>query len=120
MINELLVNLVNSVLNVGKRTSRGNQAYHCPFCNHHKPKLEINFTENKKGYNPWHCWVCNTKGKTIKTLFNKVKASPEKFLELSKLVKTKDVVEEVIESKDVKLPDNFKQILNNKELTAKQ
>ena len=120
MINELLVNLVDSVLGVGKRTSRGNQAYHCPFCNHAKPKLEINFTENKKGYNPWHCWVCNTKGKTIKTLFNKVKASPEKFQELFKLVKTKDAVEEVIESKDVKLPDNFKSILNNKDLTAKQ
>ncbi len=120
MINELLVNLVDSVLGVGKRTSRGNQAYHCPFCNHAKPKLEINFTENKKGYNPWHCWVCNTKGKTIKTLFNKVKASPEKLQELFKLVKTKDAVEEVIESKDVKLPDNFKSILNNKDLTAKQ
>jgi len=76
MINELLVNLVDSVLGVGKRTSKGNQAYHCPFCNHRKPKLEINFTKNKKGYNPWHCWVCNTKGKTLKILFNKVKASP--------------------------------------------
>ena len=45
MINELLVNLVNSVLGTGKRTARGNQAYTCPFCNHHKPKLEVNFTE---------------------------------------------------------------------------
>ena len=61
MINELLVNLVNSVLGESKRTARGNQAYHCPFCNHHKPKLEVNFTENKKGFNPWHCWVCGKK-----------------------------------------------------------
>ena len=44
MINELLVNLVNTVLGTSKRTARGNQAYHCPFCNHHKPKLEVNFT----------------------------------------------------------------------------
>ena len=64
--------------------------------------------------------MCNTKGKTIKTLFNKVKASPEKFQELFKLVKTKDAVEEVIESKDIKLPDNFKTIIGNKDLTAKQ
>ena len=63
MINELLVNLVNSVLGEGKRTARGNQSYHCPFCHHHKQKLEVNFTENKKGYNPWHCWVCGKKGK---------------------------------------------------------
>jgi hypothetical protein len=47
MINELLVNLVNSVLGTGKRTARGNQAYTCPFCNHSKPKLEVNFSENK-------------------------------------------------------------------------
>ena len=120
MTNELLVNLVDSVLGVGKRTSRGNQAYHCPFCNHSKPKLEINFTENKGGYNPWHCWVCNTKGKTVKTLFNKVKASSEKFLELSKLVKTKDAIEEVIESKGVELPKNFKTLIGNKDFTAKQ
>ena len=72
MINELLVNLVNSVLVGGKRTSRGNQSYNCPFCNHSKPKLEINFTENKGGYNPWNCWVCNTKGKTISTLFTEI------------------------------------------------
>jgi len=32
MVNELLVNLVNSVLGTGKRTARGNQSYHCPFC----------------------------------------------------------------------------------------
>ena len=100
MINELLVNLVDSVLGVGKRTSRGNQAYNCPFCNHHKPKLEINFTENKKGYNPWHCWVCNTKGKTLNILFKKIKVTPNKFQELYKLVKTKDAVEEVVESND--------------------
>ena len=47
MINELLVNLVNSVLGTGKRTARGNQAYTYPFCNHQKPKLEVNFSENK-------------------------------------------------------------------------
>ena len=78
MVNELLINLVNSVLGVGKRTSKGNQAYHCPFCNHHKPKLEINFTENKEGINPWNCWVCNTKGKKLYYLFKKLKAHYKK------------------------------------------
>ena len=83
----LLVNLVNSLLGAGKRTARGNQAYPCPFCNHHKPKLEINFTENKQGNNPWHCWVCNKQGKTLRSLFKQVQASPEQFSELKKLVK---------------------------------
>ena len=56
MINQLLVNLVNSVLGTGKQTARNNYAYHCPFCHHHKPKLEVNLTENREGANPWHCW----------------------------------------------------------------
>ena len=120
MINELLVNLVNTVLGTSKRTARGNQAYHCPFCNHHKPKLEINFTENKKGHNPWHCWVCGKKGKTIKGLFKLLKAPSDKFIELSKLVKTGSEVEEVIVQNVVELPKEFKQILNNPDLKAKQ
>ena len=107
MINELLVNLVNTVLGTSKRTARGNQAYHCPFCNHHKPKLEVNFTENKKGYNPWHCWVCGKKGKTIKGLFKLLKAPSDKFIELSKLVKTDSQVEEVIVKNIVELPKEF-------------
>ena len=43
MINELLVSLVSRVLGEGKRTARGNSAFHCPICNHNKPKLEINY-----------------------------------------------------------------------------
>ena len=43
MVNQALVATINSVLGTGKSTSKGNFAYHCPFCNHHKPKLEVNF-----------------------------------------------------------------------------
>ena len=120
MVNELLVNLVNTVLGTGKRTARGNQSYHCPFCNHHKPKLEVNFTENKKGYNPWHCWVCGKKGKTIKGLFKSLKVSSNKFIELSKLIKTGSEVEEVVVQNTVELPKEFKPIINNSDLTAKK
>ena len=120
MVNELLVNLVNKVLGTSKRTARGNQAYHCPFCNHHKPKLEINFTENKKGHNPWHCWVCGKKGKTIKGLFKALKVSSDKFIELGKLVKTGSQVEEVIVQNVVELPKEFKQILGSTDLKARQ
>ena len=87
MINQLLVTLVNSVLGTGKKTSRGNLAYTCPYCNHHKPKLEINFTENKEGLNPWHCWVCDKKGKSIMPLLFQSKASPTKIAEAKSSVK---------------------------------
>jgi hypothetical protein len=112
MVNELLVNLTNSVLGVGKRTSRGNLAYHCPFCNHHKPKLEINFTENKKGLNPWHCWVCNAQGKTLYSLFKKSEVSPEILSQVKPLIKTGEEVEETRSDFQVQLPKEFKLLIN--------
>ena len=107
MINHILVTLVDSVLGQGKKTSNGNYAYHCPFCHHHKPKLEINFTENKQGHNPWHCWVCNTRGKTIVGLFKKTEASPEKIAEAKSYVKSGYEVEETIVKNTLKLPEEF-------------
>ena len=121
MINELLVNLVNSVLGTGKRTARGNQAYTCPFCNHHKPKLEVNFSENKKGYNPWHCWVCGKKGTKISTLFKQLKASHDKFTELYKLVNDETEHTYKASNKQLTLPEEFQLITSNcKNITGKQ
>ena len=119
MINELLVNLVNSVLGAGKRTARGNQAYNCPFCHHHKPKLEINFTENKQGHNPWHCWVCNKQGKTLRSLFKQVKAPAEQFSELKKLVKTGAEVKEVVVEHVLSLPKELKSLVDNNDIVAR-
>jgi DNA primase len=107
MINHILVTLVDSVLGQGKKTSNGNYAYHCPFCHHHKPKLEINFTENKQGHNPWHCWVCNTRGKTIVGLFKKTEASPEKIAEAKSYVKSGYEIEETVVKNTLKLPEEF-------------
>ena len=93
----------------GNPTARNNHAYKCPFCNHHKQKLEINFTENTKGENPWHCWVCNKKGKKLITLFKQVGAPSEKIHELASLVKSNiPIGDEIVEVKSVKLPKEFK------------
>jgi DNA primase len=108
MINELLINLVNSVVGAGKRTARGNQAHSCPYCKHHKPKLEINFSENKKGFNPWHCWVCNKKGTRITSLFKQCKASPEKFEELFKLIGNEREFKTTVSKTTLKLPEEYK------------
>jgi hypothetical protein len=112
MVNELLVNLVNSVLGSGKRTARGNQAHSCPFCHHHKPKLEINFTENKEGINPWQCWVCGKRGKTIRSLFKQIKTPPEILAQLKPLIKTGNNVETITTYNLVELPKEFKQFDN--------
>ncbi len=107
MVNQLLVTLVNSVLGTGKQTARGNMAYNCPSCNHHKPKLEVNFTENKQGHNPWHCWVCGKKGKSISLLLRIAGATQDRINEAKSLSKNIDdnYVPKVVDT--VTLPDEF-------------
>tara|TARA_B100000287_G_scaffold207981_1_gene196270 strand:- start:1118 stop:2041 length:924 start_codon:yes stop_codon:yes gene_type:complete len=119
MVNELLVNLVNTVLGTGKRTARGNQAYTCPFCNHHKPKLEINFSENKKGYNPWHCWVCNKRGTKISSLFKQLKTSQDKFTELYKLVNEEKEYKTEVKNTNLKLPEEYQSLLSNRDIITR-
>jgi len=49
-------------------TLKGNElAFYCPFCNHHKQKLQVN-TETQK----WHCWTCNSGGKKLTSLLRKL------------------------------------------------
>jgi DNA primase len=120
MINELLVNLVDSVLGTGKRTARGNVAYNCPYCNHSKPKLEVNFTENKKGYNPWHCWACDKRGSRISTLFKKLGSPFEKLEELKKIVGDENEYAETIKQMALTLPKEFQTFKNNKDIIARQ
>jgi DNA primase len=64
--------------------------------------------------------VCGKKGKTIKGLFKSLKVSSEKFIELSKLVKTGSEVEEVIVQTHVELPKEFKPIIGDLDLTSKK
>jgi hypothetical protein len=113
MVNELLVNVVNSILGSGKRTARGNQSYSCPFCHHHKPKLEINFTENKNGDNPWNCWVCGKKGKKLLTLFKQIDVSPEILSQLKTLTKSNSYEEDISINNIVELPKEYKKFSNN-------
>ena len=107
MVNQLLVTLVNSVLGSGKATARNNYAYHCPFCNHHKPKLEVNLTENREGKNPWHCWACDARGTTIYNLFKQLKVDSSKYGELSSLVKTSKSLKQTQVKSSVILPNEF-------------
>ena len=112
MINQSLVALTNSVLGFGKQTARGNYAYHCPLCKHHKPKLEVNMSENSKGENPWHCWVCDKKGKKLYQLFKAIEVSPETMTELKAIVKYVGPETDVQVETKVTLPKEFKPLAN--------
>ena len=117
MVNQLLVTLVNSVLGSGKATARNNYAYHCPFCHHHKPKMEVNLTENREGKNPWHCWACDVRGTTIYSLFKQLKADVSKFTELKSLVKTSKSIKETQVVSSVSLPNEYIS-LNNVDISG--
>jgi DNA primase len=121
MRDEQLVNLVDSVLGEGKETSKGNQAYMCPFCHHQKPKFEINFTENNKDINLWNCWVCNKRGNRLSQLFKKLKVHPNKIDELRSLQKVYHIVGDYeVVSQTVALPEEYKTLQNSTDIIAKQ
>ena len=86
MENAALLILLESALGKGHKTSRGNYSFKCPFCTHHKNKLEINCITNAKSENQWHCWVCEAKGKTIKSLFKNAKIPSNKVAELNMII----------------------------------
>jgi DNA primase len=116
MINELLINLVNSVLGAGKRTARGNQSYHCVKCHHHKPKLEINFDESSVHYQHFACWSCGFKGRKISKLFKQINASNDKLIALNKLVKNTSINQQfdIKKEENIILPKEFQSLINIK------
>jgi DNA primase len=81
-----LLSIIKNVLGDYEIKSKGNIAIYCPFCNHRKKKLEIQMVVDEKGRNPWHCWVCDKKGTTIRSLFKKVSAPKEKIDKLNAII----------------------------------
>jgi DNA primase len=79
-----LVQLLESVLSKGNHNQQSNEiTFHCPFCKHHKKKLNINLISEK-----WHCWVCGVGGHKIVGLFRKLKLEKRFFTDLSKIIGT--------------------------------
>lgn len=81
-----LLGSIENILGKSHKRARENHAFHCPFCNHRKPKLEINMATNEKGHNPWECWVCQTKGRTIRSLLRQLKTPRDTANEILKYV----------------------------------
>jgi DNA primase len=81
-----LLGSIENLLGKSHKRARDNHAFHCPFCNHHKPKLEIKMSTNEQGHNPWECWVCQTKGRTIRSLLKQLKTPRDTANEVLKYV----------------------------------
>ena len=85
---------------------KNDTAFRCPFCHHHKKKLNINL-ENQK----WHCWVCNAKGRKFIHLLRKINAPQPIIKEILDLVGESSSYHKDKQDKtvyDVSLPEWFK------------
>ena len=107
----LLLNSLEGVLGKSGKRARNNYAFHCPFCNHKKPKLEVQLVTNEKGENPWECWVCKTRGKTIRSLLRQLKVPSEIARDVLAYVSKGELVR-YHEDDFVKLPEEFQPLFS--------
>jgi DNA primase len=106
--------IVHQILG-SSRKSRDEFLFHCPYCQHHKKKLSINFG---KGY--WKCWVCDTRGKNIYRLVRKYGTyqQRQKWLELEGRLDLNEFEGIFAEMNDIKeeqileLPEEFISLCN--------
>lgn len=64
----------------------GEVKYHCPYCHHHKHKLQVNLdTYNTDSFGRFKCWVCKKSGNLI-TLYKLFNATKNQFITLRSIM----------------------------------
>lgn len=106
MENLVVLNYLEKLLGKSHKRARENYAFYCPFCSHHKPKLEVNLHTNEKGENPWECWVCNTKGRTVRSLLKQLKVDQTTISEVTKHIQKGSIDAQI--SFSLELPKEFR------------
>ena len=101
-----LLGSLETLLGKGSKRARDNYAFHCPFCNHRKPKLEINMATNEEGKNFWECWVCQTRGQSIRSLLKQLKTPRDQAQDILKYLPKGAQIEYKTVSV-VELPEEF-------------
>ena len=104
----VIINILDEVLGVGTSLRGDEQAHHCPFCHHHKKKLQINLNTQK-----WHCWVCDAKGKKIQTLLKRLHVDSKRIRKVFEIYGDDYIVSTTTEEEKVelRLPSEFKSLL---------
>ena len=104
-----VINILDDVLGPGTSMKGDEQAHYCPFCHHHKKKLQINLQSQK-----WHCWVCDSKGKRIQSLLRRLHVDSRKLKKIYEIygddyvVYSNNTEEEKVE---LRLPSEFQSLL---------
>lgn len=109
MSSNILLGFIENVLGKSHKRARENYAFTCPKCNHHKPKLEVNLHTDENGQNPFECWVCGFKGRTIKSLLKQLQVPAEQAYEILKYVRKGDEIGYAPTSV-VELPKEFQSV----------
>jgi len=97
------------------RRSNDEYLFHCPYCNHHKKKMSVNFSVNA-----FKCWVCDQRGKNIYRLVRKFGNYKQRQqyleligrLDLSEFDKILNEINEVEEQQVIDLPSEFISLCN--------
>ena len=76
----VVISILDTTLGVGSSLKGNEQQHHCPFCHHHKKKLQVNLDTQQ-----WHCWVCNSKGRSIASLLRKLNVDKRDLDRLHKI-----------------------------------
>jgi DNA primase len=104
-----VINILDDVLGPGTSMKGDEQAHYCPFCHHHKKKLQINLQSQK-----WHCWVCDSKGKRIQSLLRRLHVDSHKLKKIYEIygddyvVYSNNTEDEKVE---LRLPNEFRSLL---------
>ena len=104
-----VINILDDVLGPGTSMKNDEQAHYCPFCHHHKKKLQINLQSQK-----WHCWVCDSKGKRIQSLLRRLHVDSRKLKKIFEIygddyvVYSNNTEDEKVE---LRLPKEFRSLL---------
>lgn len=104
--NIIVLGYLENILGKSKKKARENYAFTCPKCNHRKPKLEINLHTNEKGENPFECWVCGFRGRTIKSLLKQLQIPSSQAIEILRYIKKGEEVD-YRPDKILELPKEF-------------
>lgn len=104
-----VINILDDVLGPGTSLKGDEQAHYCPFCHHHKKKLQVNLQTQQ-----WHCWVCDAKGKRIQRLLKRLHVDSRKLKKIYEIygddyvVYSNDTEDEKVE---LRLPNEFRSLL---------
>jgi hypothetical protein len=115
----LLSGLLDQLLGPGESATKSNRKYFCPFpgCSSvykNKKKLEVDIVTDAEGRNKWACWVCGSKGLTIKSLLKKIGAPKHAYDSLNAFITKTDINYEEAPTFTGSLPAEYKFMLSAK------